>query len=316
MPSKSKKPVKPVVKAKPIAKKTIKAKPAPKAKPVVKKTAAKPAAKIVKKPLPAKAKPIVKAKTPAVKASPAKLKTPKTVAKAVKAPVVKAKAKPATVTPKRPDKIISSKKFMTDTPKKIDKTPVKKAVKPTKKVEAKTAVITKTTIAPPAKVVPLPEPKPKQLRSSAPRDISKLGTEKGMAMWGMTPYQEKPGEEYMNTKQKAHFRELLLRWKRELMEEVDRTVHHMQDEAANYPDLNDRASQEEEFNLELRARDRERNLIRKIEEALDRIEMDEFGYCEACGVDIGVRRLEARPVATLCIDCKTLEEIKEKQTKG
>ena len=111
----------------------------------------------------------------------------------------------------------------------------------------------------------------------------------------------------------SHFRNLLNAWKDDLMAEVDRTVHHMQDEAANYPDPSDRATQEEEFNLELRTRDRERKLIKKIEKTLNSIETDDFGYCEACGIEIGVRRLEARPTATLCIDCKTLEEIKEKQ---
>ena len=97
------------------------------------------------------------------------------------------------------------------------------------------------------------------------------------------------------------------------MEEVDRTVNHMQDEAANFPDPADRASQEEEFSLELRTRDRERKLIRKIDKTLTRIEEEDYGFCDSCGVEIGVRRLEARPTATLCIDCKTLSEIKEKQ---
>jgi DnaK suppressor protein len=117
----------------------------------------------------------------------------------------------------------------------------------------------------------------------------------------------------MSAAQGEHFREILLAWKRELMEEVDRTVHHMQDEATNFPDPNDRATQESEFSLELRTRDRERKLIKKIDEALARIEEQEYGYCEACGVEIGIRRLEARPTATLCIDCKTLDEIREKQ---
>ncbi|WP_075184943.1 RNA polymerase-binding protein DksA [Teredinibacter haidensis] len=127
-------------------------------------------------------------------------------------------------------------------------------------------------------------------------------------------YQEKKDEEYMNDNQKAHFRELLLAWKHELMEEVDRTVSHMKDEAANFPDPADRASQEEEFSLELRTRDRERKLIKKIDSTLELLETDDYGYCEACGVDIGVRRLEARPTATQCVDCKTIDEIKEKQT--
>ena len=127
------------------------------------------------------------------------------------------------------------------------------------------------------------------------------------------PYKVAKGEEYMSDDMRAHFTGILNKWKQELMEEVDRTVHHMQDEAANFPDPADRASQEEEFSLELRARDRERKLIKKIDETLQLIEENEYGWCDSCGVEIGIRRLEARPTATLCIDCKTLAEIKEKQ---
>ena len=127
------------------------------------------------------------------------------------------------------------------------------------------------------------------------------------------PYQEMAGETYMNEQQIAHFTQILQNWKQELMEEVDRTVNHMQDEAANFPDPADRASQEEEFSLELRTRDRERKLIKKINDTLARIEEDDYGFCDSCGVEIGIRRLEARPTATLCIDCKTLAEIKERQ---
>ncbi|NEX21784.1 RNA polymerase-binding protein DksA [Thiorhodococcus mannitoliphagus] len=127
------------------------------------------------------------------------------------------------------------------------------------------------------------------------------------------PYDIGSNEEYMNPEQEEHFREILLTWKKSLMEEVDRTVHHMQDEATNFPDPNDRATQESEFSLELRTRDRERKLIKKIDEALTRLDEHDYGYCEACGVEIGIRRLEARPTATLCIDCKTLDEIREKQ---
>jgi DnaK suppressor protein len=130
---------------------------------------------------------------------------------------------------------------------------------------------------------------------------------------GIAPYKETKGEEYMNEEQVEHFRNILLTWKKELMEEVDRTVHHMQDDAANFPDPNDRATQESEFSMELRARDRERKLIKKIEESMQNLENEDYGYCEACGVEIGVKRLEARPTATLCIDCKILDEIKEKQ---
>ncbi len=129
------------------------------------------------------------------------------------------------------------------------------------------------------------------------------------------PYKEKKGEEYMNSEQREHFRTILESWKRELMEEVDRTVHHMRDEAANFPDPNDRASQESEFALELRTRDRERKLIKKIDESLELLNSGDYGYCESCGVEIGIRRLEARPTATLCIDCKTLDEIREKQMR-
>ena len=117
----------------------------------------------------------------------------------------------------------------------------------------------------------------------------------------------------MSDRQVEHFTQILENWKTQLMVEVDRTVNHMQDEAANFPDPADRASQEEEFSLELRTRDRERKLIKKIEKTLARLEEGDYGFCDGCGVEIGIRRLEARPTATLCIDCKTLAEIKEKQ---
>jgi len=170
------------------------------------------------------------------------------------------------------------------------KTVVKKA--PAKKTTAKKAATKKT---------PARRPAPK-------KSTSQVGPVPGIA-----PYKEKRGEEYMNDEQVAHFKDILLTWKRELMEEVDRTVHHMQDDAANFPDPNDRATQESEFSMELRARDRERKLIKKIDESIRNLENKEFGYCEACGVEIGIRRLEARPTATLCIDCKILDEIREKQ---
>ena len=133
---------------------------------------------------------------------------------------------------------------------------------------------------------------------------------------GIPPYIETPDEAYMNANQIAHIEKILLAWRQSLMEEVDRTVTHMKDEAANFPDPSDRASQEEEFSIKLRARDRERKLIKKIEDALERLNDEDFGYCEACGIEIGLRRLEARPTATLCIDCKTLSEIKERQNQG
>jgi len=136
------------------------------------------------------------------------------------------------------------------------------------------------------------------------------------ALHGFAPYTEKKGEEYMGEPQQEHFKNILMAWKRELMEEVDRTVSHMKDEAANFPDPADRATQEEEFSLELRTRDRERKLIKKIDSTVERIESDDYGFCDQCGVDIGVRRLEARPTANLCVDCKTLDEIKERQLTG
>ena len=126
-------------------------------------------------------------------------------------------------------------------------------------------------------------------------------------------YQAAEGEPYMGDAQLAHFRKILLDWKESLHHEVDRTVNHMQDESATFPDPNDRATQEEEFSLELRTRDRERKLLKKINEAMALIESGDYGYCEACGIEIGLPRMLARPTATLCIDCKMLEEIREKQ---
>jgi len=128
-----------------------------------------------------------------------------------------------------------------------------------------------------------------------------------------TPYAPKKNEEYMNARQLAHFRKILEDWKGELSQDIDRTVHTMQDEATIFADPNDRASQESDMALELRNRDRERKLIKKINETIGKIEAEDYGYCESCGVEIGLKRLEARPTATLCIDCKTLDELREKQ---
>src|SRR3990167_2259773 len=128
-----------------------------------------------------------------------------------------------------------------------------------------------------------------------------------------SPYAQKKGEDYMNARMRTHFRKMLEQIKSELSEEIDRTVHTMQDEATVFADPNDRASQESDMALELRNRDRERKLIKKIEETIAKIESQDYGYCESCGVEIGLKRLEARPTATLCIDCKTLDELREKQ---
>ena len=130
---------------------------------------------------------------------------------------------------------------------------------------------------------------------------------------GFEPYVEKKGEEYMGEPMREHFTKILNKWKQDLMQEVDRTVDHMKDEAANFHDPADRASQEEEFALELRARDRERKLIKKIDKTLQLIKDEEYGWCDSCGIEIGIRRLEARPTADMCVDCKNLAEIKEKQ---
>jgi DnaK suppressor protein len=224
----------------------------------------------------------------------AKKKTVKSKKTATKKAVTKKTAVKKATSKKPVAKKAATKKTATKKPaaKKpvAKKAPVKKAV--TKKAPAKKAA----------------SKKPATRKPAAKKPATQVGPVSGIA-----PYKEKRGEEYMNEEQIAHFRDILLTWKRELMEEVDRTVHHMQDDAANFPDPNDRATQESEFSMELRARDRERKLIKKIDESIRNLDNDEFGYCEACGVEIGIRRLEARPTATLCIDCKILDEIREKQ---
>jgi RNA polymerase-binding transcription factor len=151
---------------------------------------------------------------------------------------------------------------------------------------------------------------------AAPADAEGDDGDSGSLLAGprnVTPYIAKRGEQYMNAVQLDHFRNILNGWKRDLMEEVDRTVSHMKDEAANFPDPNDRATQEEEFSLELRTRDRERKLIRKIDEALKRVEDGSYGYCLETGEEIGVKRLEARPVATLTIEAQERRERRERQ---
>jgi DnaK suppressor protein len=130
---------------------------------------------------------------------------------------------------------------------------------------------------------------------------------------GIEQYKVHNNEDYMNSNMLTHFAQILAAMRAQIMKGVDRTVIHLKEEAINYADPNDRASQEEDFRLELRARDRERKLLKKIEEALELISNNDYGYCEVCGVEIGLRRLEARPTATLCVDCKSLEEIREKQ---
>ena len=227
--------------------------------------------------------------------------------KAVKAKATARKKEPSKKKPAK--KAAAKKKVAAKKPaakkKTAKKTTAKKAA-PKKKTAKKT---TAKKAAPKKK----PAAKKPAARKAPTKRPSRAAAHQIGPVPGIEPYKEKKGEEYMNDTQVAHFRNILVTWKKSLMEEVDRTVHHMQDDAANFPDPNDRATQESEFSMELRARDRERKLIKKIDESINHLDNDDFGYCEACGVEIGVKRLEARPTATLCIDCKILDEIREKQ---
>jgi len=131
-----------------------------------------------------------------------------------------------------------------------------------------------------------------------------------------SPYEPANNEPYMSNIQLKHFHQILMQWREDLMGEVGRTMIHMQDEATNFPDPTDRAAQEEEFSIELKTRDRERKLIKKIDQTLERIEIEDYGYCDTCGVEVGLRRLEARPTANQCIDCKSRDELRERQLHG
>lgn len=241
------------------------------------------------------------------------------VAKKKKAVKKAAKAKAKTTAAKSAKKAVAKKAVKKTTAKKatakkvVKKAAVKAKAKPKAAVakttpSKKSAASAKKASSKVNKTPSTPATKPKSVASAKPRVKSD-----DLAFGNYTPYDIKKGEDYMNAEQVEHFRNILMGWKRELMDKVDETVHHLQDEAANFPDPNDRASQESEFTLELRTRDRERKLIKKIEESLKALDDDEYGYCTSCGVDIGIRRLEARPTATECIDCKTLNEIREKQ---
>ena len=165
-----------------------------------------------------------------------------------------------------------------------------------------------------AKFKKKPAPLRKATRKKAPaRRARARGDVLSGPIHGIQPYKPRRGEGYMSKKQLKHFGKILGAWKSELMFEVDRTVHHMQDEAANFPDPNDRATQESEFGLELRTRDRERKLLRKIDSALARVDDASYGYCEETGEEIGLKRLEARPVATLCLEAQERRELAERQ---
>jgi len=193
--------------------------------------------------------------------------------------------------------------------KKVKRKVTAAAKKTTKKSTSggKTKAATKAKAKP--RVVATSQAKTESAKKTAPRKKAtskKARTKTTKKQTGFKLYTRKTNKEYMNEQQRNHFKDLLLIWKTQLMEEVDRTVSHMKDEAANYPDPS----------LELRTRDRERKLIRKIDNTIELIDQDDYGYCESCGIEIGVHRLEARPTATQCIDCKTLDEMKEKQLHG
>ena len=187
-----------------------------------------------------------------------------------------------------------------------------------KKTTTKAAGAAKKTAA--AKKTPRKKAAAKKTVASkaAPRARSKAAAQAAAdsQFRAFSPYEPAKNEEYMSDGQVKHFREILLSWRRDLMEEVDRTVNHLQDEVNNFPDPLDRAVQEEEFGIELKTRDRERRLIKKINQTVERIDQDDYGFCDTCGVEIGIRRLEARPTATQCVDCKSLEELKERQLRG
>ena len=246
-------------------------------------------------------------KKPAKKAASRKKVTKKKVTKkkVAKKKVTKKKVSKKKVTKKKVTKKKAAKK------KAAKKKVTKKKV--TKKASKKKAV-SKKKPASKKKAISRKKPTARRVVRKAPaRRARPRGDVLSGPIHGIEPYKPNRGEEYMSGDQLAHFHNILSAWKSELMFEVDRTVHHMQDEAANFPDPNDRATQESEFGLELRTRDRERKLLRKIESALARIDDGSYGYCDETGEDIGLKRLEARPVATLCLEAQERRELAERQ---
>ena len=233
--------------------------------------------------------------------------------KAARKKVARKKAsKKKTSTKKKAAKKKASKKKAAKKKAASKKAPKKKASK--KRVSKKKPASKKksTSVKRPAVKKKVPAGKPAARKLPARKPKARRDVLSG-PIHGIDPYKPKRGEEYMSDAQLEHFRKILNAWKRELMFEVDRTVHHMQDEAANFPDPNDRATQESEFGLELRTRDRERKLLRKIDSALARIDEGSYGFCEETGEEIGLKRLEARPVATLCLEAQERRELAERQ---
>jgi DnaK suppressor protein len=286
------------------AKKTVKA--APVKKPVGKTASAKATAK------PA-AKPAVK---PVAKAAPVKAVKP--AAKPAVKPIKQVAPPAAHKSAAHADKVHADSKPKTDH-KVVEKAPAKTAATQVaaapKRPEPRQESRQESKMPAQPKVVAIAESrkKPAHVAHDADDSDGENPTNLLAGPRNVTPYQVKRGEQYMNKVQLDHFRHILSSWKRDLMEEVDRTVHHMKDEAANFPDPNDRATQESEFSLELRTRDRERKLIRKIDEAIVRIDDGSYGYCVETGEEIGVKRLEARPVATLSVEAQERRERREKQ---
>ena len=187
--------------------------------------------------------------------------------------------------------------------------------KNTKKAVAKKTTTKKTTTE---KVAPKkPAAKKVKAKKIAPKKAKKIEKyEEAQFLASIKPYALKKNEKYMNAKQKQHFQEILVSWKEQLQIEQDRTADKIQKNVSHFPDESDRATHEEEFTLELRTRERERKLLSKISESIEDLKSDDYGYCASCGIEIGIRRLEARPTATRCIDCKTIEEIHERQQYG
>ncbi len=260
----------------------------------------------------------VSRKKTASKKKPAKKKAAKKVTKKV----VKKKAAKKVTKKKAAKKATKKKAAKKATKKKAAKKVVKKATK--KKAVSRAASRKKTTKKRPVakkkadstkKTASKKRPvaKKKIARKAPARRARSRGDVLSGPIHGIKPYKPRRGEEYMSGSQLDHFQNILSAWKRELMFEVDRTVHHMQDEAANFPDPNDRATQESEFGLELRTRDRERKLLRKIESALSRVDDGSYGFCDETGEEIGLKRLEARPVATLCLEAQERRELAERQ---